>query len=175
MERRRHGRDGRDTHRTQRYHDPTGDGEEPLSEFKQFIRGYHEAFPDLTLAVDRYIAEDDLVSIWGRATGTHEGPFMGIEPTGNQIDVMVISVVRVEDGSRRAVGDRRRVRHARATRAGATDRVALPATAGQPLYFWGDLPSRRAWITHSRSSARRRRQSGSSVRRGNSPRASVPT
>lgn len=80
------------------YHDPTGDGEEPLSEFKAFIRGYHRAFPDLQFAVDDYIAEGDLVSFWGRATGTHEGRFMGIEPTGNRIDIMGINVVRVEDG-----------------------------------------------------------------------------
>lgn len=80
------------------YHDPAGDGEEPLSEFKQFIQGYHQAFPDLHFAVDTYIAEGDLVSFWGRTTGTHEGPLMGIEPTGNRIDIMGINVVRVEDG-----------------------------------------------------------------------------
>lgn len=80
------------------YHDPTGDGEEPLSEFKEFIQGYHQAFPDLQLDVDRYIAEDDYVAFWGRATGTHEGAFMGLEPTGNQIDIMGINIIRVENG-----------------------------------------------------------------------------
>lgn len=80
------------------YHDPTGDGEEPLSEFKQFIHGYHEAFPDLHLNVDRYIAEDDIVAFWGWVEGTHEGPFMGIDPTGNSIEIMGINVVRVENG-----------------------------------------------------------------------------
>ena len=82
----------------QMYHDPTGDGEEPLSEFKEFIQGYRQAFPDLQLDVDRYIAEGDFVAFWGRATGTHEGQFMGIEPTGNRIDIVGINVVRVEDG-----------------------------------------------------------------------------
>ncbi|MFC6823942.1 ester cyclase [Halopelagius fulvigenes] len=80
------------------YHDPTDDGAEPLSEFKEFIRGYHRAFPNLDFTVDRYIAEGDLVAFWGRATGTHEGSFMGIEPTGNRIDIMGINVVRIEDG-----------------------------------------------------------------------------
>lgn len=80
------------------YHDPTGDGEEPLSEFKEFIQGYHRAFPDLTFSVDRYITEGNLVSFWGRATGTHKGSFLGIEPTGNRIDIMGINVVRVNDG-----------------------------------------------------------------------------
>ncbi|AHG02406.1 hypothetical protein HALLA_21105 (plasmid) [Halostagnicola larsenii XH-48] len=80
------------------YHDPTDDGEEPLSEFKEFVQGYHRAFPDLSFSVDRYIAEGDLVSFWGQATGTHQGSFMGIEPTGNRIDLMGINVVRVIDG-----------------------------------------------------------------------------
>lgn len=31
-------------------------------------------------------------------TGTNEGAFMGLEPTGNEIDIMGIGVVRVEDG-----------------------------------------------------------------------------
>ncbi|WP_222913231.1 ester cyclase [Natrinema sp. SYSU A 869] len=80
------------------YHDPTGSGEEPLSEFKSFILGYHETFPDLHFEVDRYIQEDDYVAFWGQVTGTHEGPFMGIEPTGETIDIMGINVVRVKDG-----------------------------------------------------------------------------
>ncbi|WP_101296098.1 ester cyclase [Halegenticoccus soli] len=46
----------------QLYHDPTGDAEEPLSEFKDFIQGYRQAFPDLHLKVDRYIAEGDSVT-----------------------------------------------------------------------------------------------------------------
>lgn len=80
------------------YHDSTGDGEEPLSEFKQFIHGYREAFPDLYLDVDRYITEDDIVVFWGRVEGTHEGLFMGIDSTGNSIGIMGINVVRVENG-----------------------------------------------------------------------------
>ncbi|WP_101295995.1 ester cyclase [Halegenticoccus soli] len=82
----------------QLYHDPTGDAEEPLLEFKDFIQGYRQAFPDLHLKVDRYIAEGDSVAFWGRTTGTHEGSFMGLDPTGKTIDIMGINVVRVEDG-----------------------------------------------------------------------------
>lgn len=84
--------------RDQLYHDPTFDGEEDLEEFKRFIREYREAFPDLRYDVDDYVAEGDTVAFWGRVTGTHEGPFMGSEPTGNEIDIMGIGVVRVEGG-----------------------------------------------------------------------------
>ena len=80
------------------YHDPMSDGAEGLHEFKRFIRGYREAFPDPRYEVEEYIAEGDKATFWGRVTGTHEGPFMGFEPTGNGIDIMGIGVVRVEDG-----------------------------------------------------------------------------
>ena len=80
------------------YYDPTGDEEEPLSEFKQFIQGYRQAFPDFQMEVDRYIAEGDFVAFWGRARGIREGQFMGIEPTGNCIDIAGINVIRIEDG-----------------------------------------------------------------------------
>lgn len=82
----------------QLYHDPTFDGAEELEEFKGFIRGYREAFPDLHYEVEEYIAEGDKAAFWGRVTGTHEGTFLGAEPTGNEIDIMGIGVVRVEDG-----------------------------------------------------------------------------
>lgn len=80
------------------YHDPTGSGEEPLSEFKEFISGYHETFPNLHFEVNRYIQEDDYVAFWGRVTGTHEGPFMGIESTGQFFNIMGINVVRIDSG-----------------------------------------------------------------------------
>lgn len=82
----------------QLYHDPAGGGTEDVAEFKRFIRGYREAFPDLRYEVEEYIAEGDRAAFWGRVTGTHEGEFMGMEPTGNGIDIMGIGVVRVEDG-----------------------------------------------------------------------------
>lgn len=82
----------------QLYHDPMSDGAEGLDEFKQFVRGYREAFPDLRYDVEEYIAEGDKAAFWGRVSGTHEGSFMGFEPTGNEIDIMGIGVVRVEDG-----------------------------------------------------------------------------
>ncbi|WP_309138840.1 ester cyclase [Haloterrigena gelatinilytica] len=82
----------------QLYHDPMSDGAEELKEFKGFIRSYREAFPDLRYEVEEYIAEGDKAAFWGRVTGTHEGMFMGVAPTGNEIDIMGIGVIRVEDG-----------------------------------------------------------------------------
>lgn len=71
--------------------------------FKQYVSGYSEAFPDLSVTIDdRIVAEDAVVERF-RMRGTHEGEFRGIPPTGNAIDVTGIIVHYMEDG--RAVED----------------------------------------------------------------------
>lgn len=45
------------------------------------------AFPLYWLEVEETIAEGDLVSLRARMRGVHQGDFMGIPPTGNEIDV----------------------------------------------------------------------------------------
>lgn len=71
--------------------------------FKQYVSGYSEAFPDLSVTIDdRIVAEDAVVERF-RMRGTHEGEFRGIPPTGNAIDVTGIIVHYMED--ERAVED----------------------------------------------------------------------
>lgn len=59
---------------------------------------YFEGFPDLTFTIRSLIAEDDLVAARWRATGTHDGVFAGIDPTGNPVDIVVMGTFRVADG-----------------------------------------------------------------------------
>lgn len=56
------------------------------------------AFPDLHFTIEDLIAEGDLVA--GRLTmsGTHDGPLMGIPPTGRQVRQTHMHVVRFRDG-----------------------------------------------------------------------------
>lgn len=56
------------------------------------------AFPDLHHTLEDIIAEGDRVAYRFTATGTHEGQFQGIEPTGQEVTVMGHGTVRVEDG-----------------------------------------------------------------------------
>lgn len=56
------------------------------------------AFPDFELTVEDVIAEDDTVVQHYRATGTHEGELMGIEPTGTEVEFEGLDKVRFEDG-----------------------------------------------------------------------------
>ncbi|HJR81791.1 MAG TPA: ester cyclase [Anaerolineales bacterium] len=69
--------------------------EQPL---KDHIAMNEAAFPEYGLEVERMIAEDDLVSVIGRARGTHKGPFMGMPPTGKSWDVPLHITYRVKDG-----------------------------------------------------------------------------
>jgi predicted ester cyclase len=69
--------------------------EQPL---KDHIAMNEAAFPGYELRVERMIAEDDLVSVIGRASGTHKGPFMGMLPTGKSWDVPLHITYRVKDG-----------------------------------------------------------------------------
>lgn len=69
--------------------------EQPL---KEHISMNEAAFPEYTMHIEKLIAEDDLVSVIGRAGGTHKGPFMGMPPTGKSWDVPIHITYRVEDG-----------------------------------------------------------------------------
>jgi steroid delta-isomerase-like uncharacterized protein len=80
-------------------HDPTlpRDLHGP-EEFKQFVRTYRAAFPDLVLTVEDQIAEGDRVVTRFTARGTHRGDLMGIPPTGKKVTVTGISIDRVANG-----------------------------------------------------------------------------
>ena len=69
--------------------------EQPL---KDHVAMNEAAFPGYELHIQRMIAEDDLVSIIGRASGTHKGPFMGMPPTEKSWDVPIHITYRVKDG-----------------------------------------------------------------------------
>jgi len=62
---------------------------------KQLIGMYLTAFPDLHLAVEEMIAEGDkVVSRWS-GSGTHQGKFMGIPPTGKQVTATGMEIIRI--------------------------------------------------------------------------------
>jgi steroid delta-isomerase-like uncharacterized protein len=65
---------------------------------REFVIGLHTAFPDLHFAIDRRIADGDLVAIRWIITGTHLGPFLGFPPSGNSIKDQGIDIFRFRDG-----------------------------------------------------------------------------
>ncbi|MGW4641231.1 ester cyclase [Sphaerisporangium sp. NPDC004334] len=56
------------------------------------------AFPDLHIAVEDVIAEGDKIVYRNTVTGTHQGEYMGLAPTGRSISYNEIFVFRFADG-----------------------------------------------------------------------------
>jgi predicted ester cyclase len=56
-----------------------------LEEHKQANRPLIVAFPDFKHEINSVIAEEDRVVVRVTLTGTHEGEYMGVPPTGNKI------------------------------------------------------------------------------------------
>jgi len=64
---------------------------------KQTTTVYRAAFPDLHLTIDDMIAEGDKVVVRWSSTGTHQGEFVGIPPTGKQITSTGVVICRIAD------------------------------------------------------------------------------
>jgi steroid delta-isomerase-like uncharacterized protein len=56
------------------------------------------AFPDAQVELEATVAQGDRVAVRNSITGTHDGPYLGIEPTGEQVDVTAMAIQRIDDG-----------------------------------------------------------------------------
>ena len=65
---------------------------------KQRIAGFRQAFPDIRLEVDRILAEDDHVAVRVIIRGTHQGPLLGVAPTGQAVTITATDIVHIEHG-----------------------------------------------------------------------------
>jgi len=63
-----------------------------------FIRQFHDAFPDFQLAVDEWMYADGVAMKEWTMTGTHEGQFAGLQPTGREIESSGMAKVLIEGG-----------------------------------------------------------------------------
>src|SRR4029453_3920357 len=59
---------------------------------------YRTAFPDVRLTIEDIIAEGETVTARWSCKGTHKGNLSGIAPTGKQVTITGISVVRFTNG-----------------------------------------------------------------------------
>jgi len=58
-------------------------GREPIKERAESL---HAAFSDFSATAEKLVAEDDTVALWAIDRGTHDGEFLGIEPTGREVE-----------------------------------------------------------------------------------------
>jgi predicted ester cyclase len=65
---------------------------------KIYLGAFLNAFPDCRFTVDDMIAEGDQVVTKKTFTGTHEGEFAGIPPTGKRVTLQFVDIMRVRDG-----------------------------------------------------------------------------
>ena len=65
---------------------------------KEALAGTLASFPDINLTVDDTIADGDLVVVRWSGTGTNDGPWLGIEPTGKTAHFTGINVYRFSCG-----------------------------------------------------------------------------
>ena len=63
---------------------------------KQVFGMYRGAFPDLTITIEDMIADGDKVVARWTSRGTHRGDLMGIPPTGKQVTITGIDILRFE-------------------------------------------------------------------------------
>lgn len=69
-----------------------------VDDLQAILDQWLDAFPDLAHEVDAMLAEGDWVATRFRITGTHEGEFQGLEPTGEEIEIHGMAMERVENG-----------------------------------------------------------------------------
>jgi len=67
-------------------------------EFYEGLQVFFKAFPDMKLHLEDQVADGDKVVNRVRMTGTHEGEFAGIPPTGKDISTSAMAMYTLKDG-----------------------------------------------------------------------------
>ncbi len=84
--------------------DPSFKSEDPmlgtvdLDGFRESVKQYRTAFPDLKIEILSLVAEGNFVCTRWRATGTHRGPLLGMEPTGKKAVTNGLDFSEVRNG-----------------------------------------------------------------------------
>ncbi len=69
-----------------------------LEEDQAALKGWHQAFSDISIVPEKLIAEGDLVTIYWIARGTNTGTGNGLPATGKKAELAGITIWRIVDG-----------------------------------------------------------------------------
>jgi predicted ester cyclase len=78
-----------------------GAGSDPansLEDLKHFFVMLHSGFPGFQSTMEDLLSEGDKMVLRFTFRGTHQGVFMGIAPTGKQVTMSGIDILRIADG-----------------------------------------------------------------------------
>lgn len=70
-----------------------------LHETRIHLPQLYAAFPDLSHTLETELVDGSLVGGVALVRGTHRGAFMGIAPTGKQVQFMLLIIDRIVDGT----------------------------------------------------------------------------
>ena len=62
------------------------------------VKGFRDGFSDFHFEMLQLVAEGDLVVYVGRATGTHDGTFFDVPPSGHKVSVLGINEFHLVNG-----------------------------------------------------------------------------
>ncbi|MCP4581226.1 MAG: ester cyclase [candidate division Zixibacteria bacterium] len=71
---------------------------ESLEQFKEFVKSWEDAFPDMKAELHHIIAEGDMVAAYLTYTGTNSGAMGNIPATGKLMDSKTFVLHRFENG-----------------------------------------------------------------------------
>ncbi len=101
-------------------HDPAPDQGRGPEGFIRFFTQLRTAFPDLAIAVEHLVADEDNVSIAYTMTGTHRGDFLGVRPSGRRVSARGVQIALFRDGLI-------------AERWGSSDQLGILEQVGEPV------------------------------------------
>lgn len=82
------------------HHDPAlpPDVQRGRDNYRRDNEMFYTAFPDLEGTIEDMVAEGDKVATRLRWQGTHQAELMGIPPTGNRMDITMLTIHRIAEG-----------------------------------------------------------------------------
>jgi steroid delta-isomerase-like uncharacterized protein len=69
-----------------------------LEEDQAALKGWHQAFSDLSIVPEKLIAEGDMVAVYWIARGTNTGAGNGLPATGKRVEQSGITIWRIVNG-----------------------------------------------------------------------------
>jgi steroid delta-isomerase-like uncharacterized protein len=80
------------------HHWGVGDTTVGPEEFLTRIAAFRAAFPDFQIHVEKTVKDGEHVVSYYRATGTHQGEWLGLQATGNEIEYNGVNIFRIACG-----------------------------------------------------------------------------